>query len=63
MPGGLRQAGGGTLSTLTLLVASSCLSSVYALRYQDLGECLLPCTDRDSCPAIEGLERAMGGLP
>ena len=63
MPGGLRQAGWGTLSTLTLLVASSCLSSAHALRYQDLGECLLPCTNRDNCPATESLERAMRGLP
>ena len=38
MPGGLRQAGWETLF-LALLVASSCLSSVHALRYQDLGEC------------------------
>ena len=42
MPGGLRQAAWGTLSTLMLLVASSCLFSVHALRYQDLGKCLLP---------------------
>ena len=62
MPGGLRQAGWGTLSTLTLLVASSCLSSVQALRYQDLGECLLLCTVKASCPATKGLERAMRGL-
>ena len=63
MPGGLQQAGWGTLSSLTLLVVSSCLSSICALRYQDLGECLLPCTDRYSCPATEGLERAAQGLP
>ena len=63
MPGRLRPAGWGILSTLTLLVASSCLSSVYALRYQDLGECLLPCTDRDNCAAMECLERGMSDLP
>ena len=56
MPGGLRQAGWGIVSTLTLLVASGCLSSVHALRYQDLGECLLPCTDRDNYAAMQCLD-------
>ena len=56
MPGGLRQAGWGNLYTLTLLVASSCLSSVHALRYQALGECLLSCTDKDNWPATEASE-------